>query len=842
MFLTSRFVGQGPVKGTNAVATPEHTHAGAEAATVPAADTQLMVIDRARSIWRRAPSQPAHAARLRSADRFLPNGSTSSADGGWWELAPGVQIITPAMFGCGPAVADNAPGLTDFYAYLETFSCTANHEGLYPVQGNVIMGTAANNADNAENNCSTILGRLTLDVTAPISGAVITNRMKRGTKIEGIAIAGGGSLVYANKLFDIGLLFEGSAQMQNIEHLQIAYARLFGVFLRGHGTNNNVFGNNFETAYIYGCGSGCEDSGPNPAPAGAFLEAAYSTLTPGGASGAFYQTTTFQLKPGFSLPPQAVDTYGMVSFVRVGGEEFPVVSYDRTANSVTVWGWVPNGTPASNGTIKFVFGGGWGSSGGDAGIQVGHLTVSASAIGHQNSALYPAVMVVTMQHNYIGQTVGSSPAGASVGGATFGYFEGNNADIWFLGSPESDGTHYRVVADQALSLSKVRYHSGRKSDGSKVHSDKPKGLTLSYRSEDHRFAMQPDVDGAWNIGHFAPGRPHRVTALRGDSATIGIPASPIVHDGGTTSADFTRLFGYRSQEFTVTGTGTDGAPTGSVTVARGTSGDTINGVAANLTLSGFTGVARILIEKDPASSTNFLVNLVGGKPSALPGDASFNTVSVPAGLDKGLVVSGSGSIRGYGGELYVCGGYVRTLSQSGTTMSVFTPQGQVQFPLMQAGSTGPLVRCDSGLGNNLVRDTSSIRYKTDVEDVEGDYVDAFLELRPVWYRSTCEGDDPARGYWGFIAEEVAETDPRLVHFTFPDEAFEETEVDNGDGTVRRERVLKPGSKRTVPESVAYERMTVLLHALAKRQHSEIEALEEELCGLAARVEKLESKR
>lgn len=823
------------------MATPEYSFAGAQAATIAAADKALMLTDRVRSIWRRAPAQPAHAARLRSTDRFMPDGSTNSTNGGWWELAPDVQIITPPMFGCGPAVVDNAPGLTDFYAYLETFSCTANHEGLYPVRSNVVMGTAVTNADNGENNCSNILGRAMLDVTAPITGAVVTNKMKRGTKIEGIAIGGGGSLVYANKLFDIGLLFEGSAQMQNIEHVQVAYAKLFGVFLRGHGTGNNVFGNNFGTAYIYGCGSGYEDTASSPATAGAFLQADYSTLTPGGSSGAFYQTTTFQLKPGFSLPPVAVDTYAMLTFVRVGGEEFPVVSFDRTANSVTVWGWVPTGTPATNGTIKFVFGGGWGSSGGDAGVQVGHLTVTANAIGHQNSALYPAVMQVTMQHNYIGQTVGGSPAGATVGGATFGYFEGNNADLWFLGSPESTDVHYRVVADQALSLSKVRYHSGRKSDGSKVHSDKPKGLTLSYRSEDHRFALQPDVDGAWNAGQFAPGRSHRVTALRGNSATIGIPASNLVADGGTGSADFTRLFGYRSQEFTVTGTGTDGAPTGTVTVTRGTSGDTINGVAAHLNLSGFTGVARILIEKDPASSTNFLVHVVGGKPGALPTDPSFNSVTAAAGTASGFVIPSNGSVRGYGGELYLQGGYVRTLNLSGsTTMSVFTPAGAVQFPLMQAGSSGPLVRCDTGLGNNLIRDTSSARFKTDVEDVEADYVDSFLELRPVWYRSLCPGDDPAKGHWGFIAEEVAEIDPRLVHFTYPDEAYEEVEIDNGDGTARKERVPGPGAERNVPESVAYERMTVLLHALAKRQQGEIETLEEELCALAARVEKLES--
>jgi hypothetical protein len=36
--------------------------------------------------YRRAPSMPGHLGRFRSQDRFLPNGSVSASDGGWWEL------------------------------------------------------------------------------------------------------------------------------------------------------------------------------------------------------------------------------------------------------------------------------------------------------------------------------------------------------------------------------------------------------------------------------------------------------------------------------------------------------------------------------------------------------------------------------------------------------------------------------------------------------------------------------------------------------------------------------------------------------------------------------------
>jgi hypothetical protein len=89
---------------------------------------------------------------------------------------------------------------------------------------------------------------------------------------------------------------------------------------------------------------------------------------------------------------------------------------------------------------------------------------------------------------------------------------------------------------------------------------------------------------------------------------------------------------------------------------------------------------------------------------------------------------------------------------------------------------------------------------------------------------------------------VAQIDPRLVNFTYPDEAFEEFEISQGDGRVRTERGLRPDARRTVPDSVAYDRMTVLLQAVAKRQQAELEALEEELCALAARVEALEDAR
>jgi hypothetical protein len=111
------------------------------------------------------------------------------------------------------------------------------------------------------------------------------------------------------------------------------------------------------------------------------------------------------------------------------------------------------------------------------------------------------------------------------------------------------------------------------------------------------------------------------------------------------------------------------------------------------------------------------------------------------------------------------------------------------------GNSANLVVYDSGGG--FYRSTSSRKYKTDIEDMQDSWADKILGLRPVWYRSTCEPDNDKWSYWGFIAEEVEEVDPRLVQH-------------DNDGT---------------PEGVQYDRIVPHLVNLLKRQDERIKALE-----------------
>ena len=137
-------------------------------------------------------------------------------------------------------------------------------------------------------------------------------------------------------------------------------------------------------------------------------------------------------------------------------------------------------------------------------------------------------------------------------------------------------------------------------------------------------------------------------------------------------------------------------------------------------------------------------------------------------------------------------------------------------------------------GGQLRRSTSSIRFKTNVETLENSYADALLNCRPVWYRSTAPSDNPEHSYWGFIAEEVAEIDPRLVQFSTETTSFVDAVDDDGnplfeeDGTTRQKMRVKTIHDEPQPESVVYERFVPHLLNLIKRQKEAIETLEQRL--------------
>lgn len=97
---------------------------------------------------------------------------------------------------------------------------------------------------------------------------------------------------------------------------------------------------------------------------------------------------------------------------------------------------------------------------------------------------------------------------------------------------------------------------------------------------------------------------------------------------------------------------------------------------------------------------------------------------------------------------------------------------------------------------NLMRSTSSLRYKTNIQEVPLESATKLLDLTPVTYASMCEADDKTERHYGFIAEELDLLDPVLVNY----------------------KTLEDGTK--VPDGVQYERVVVgllkLVQDLTKR--------------------------
>lgn len=79
------------------------TRAVAQLTKIPSRITTLTTLgyaaagDKGNAPFKRVAAEPMHLGKFRSADRFMPDGSISLANGGWWENV--AEFLTPEMFG-----------------------------------------------------------------------------------------------------------------------------------------------------------------------------------------------------------------------------------------------------------------------------------------------------------------------------------------------------------------------------------------------------------------------------------------------------------------------------------------------------------------------------------------------------------------------------------------------------------------------------------------------------------------------------------------------------------------------------------------------------------------------
>jgi hypothetical protein len=120
----------------------------------------------------------------------------------------------------------------------------------------------------------------------------------------------------------------------------------------------------------------------------------------------------------------------------------------------------------------------------------------------------------------------------------------------------------------------------------------------------------------------------------------------------------------------------------------------------------------------------------------------------------------------------------------------------------------------------IVAVPSSLRYKKDVETLDSNISESIYKMRPIWYRSISNHDRDDWSWYGLIAEEIAEIEPRLVQWGYKREDYiinEET----------KEQELKEGAELQA-DGVDYARITVLLVAEMQKMNQIIQDLQSRL--------------
>jgi hypothetical protein len=105
---------------------------------------------------------------------------------------------------------------------------------------------------------------------------------------------------------------------------------------------------------------------------------------------------------------------------------------------------------------------------------------------------------------------------------------------------------------------------------------------------------------------------------------------------------------------------------------------------------------------------------------------------------------------------------------AGTEKARFSSAGAfyLEVDVTTASAANMFIDTSTTPAGLVKRSTSSSVYKTSIETIDPQYSEALLTARPVWYRSLCENDNKDWSWYGLIAEELAEIDPRLVHWGY----------------------------------------------------------------------------
>jgi hypothetical protein len=484
------------------------------------------------------------------------------------------ENVSAQDFGAvGDGVTDDTVAIQKFFDYIQANNVgTAYCDGNFAISSGITVGRTA--------NCLTkhIVGDATFTALNAIDTMLSFKECGFLNWNGSVRVLGTGSTTYVSRTCRIGIRIAGQGLVANrlrFDKLEADNFNQVGIYVENLSTLSDL-GN----TRVSDCGSGLSLSGYS-------LLANWSGRVDTGSSGSTGQRTTITVD---QLPPsQYTGTRNPNCYIVINGELYYIYAVNTGASTISVFPWID--LNVTSGSLRYVFGAGIYTNGGDSGI-IGIKQIDAvrCSVGLNTTALYgPIVDRFVAQFCGIAFAFGGSPEAASVTFQLNGlYTEGNDYDILRVTRATVGGI---IASSYALNFEKIAYVNDARSSGNVFNN--------VYNNMRSIAIYQNGI-----LNRFLQDRKNRDST--GSTLTIGATNLPLHNqykrDSWTINLARPSLsnndaFGYNADTVTIFGTGPNYAPTGTFTFVAPTSttvtttgSGTISRV--ELTVADDTGILR----------------------------------------------------------------------------------------------------------------------------------------------------------------------------------------------------------------------------------------------------------
>ena len=344
---------------------------------------------------------------------------------------------------------------------------------------------------------------------------------------------------------------------------------------------------------------------------------------------------------------------------------------------------------------------------------------------------------------------------------------GQTVGIFFADGPTTSSTGYKWEFGKNASNNYFIYSYGTAANV----------LTLNYSTGAATFSNILQVSGSLGIAKFlASGAELHFSRNDNNDILANGGSSAILTLGANNSLVFKTGTGL-STAMTITGGGNVGigeTNPSSILHIKGASGST------KFTLQPPSGQPNIIEFLTNAGAVDARIKNESTQLQFETGTSGTPKMVITSGGDVGIGITPT-----TGARLQVSGGQIRCIDTYNNT-------------------TATAANLVVSSGGTFERSTSSIRYKTDIENITSDIASLVYKMRPIWYRSLCDNDRKDWSWYGLIAEELATIEPRLVHWGYDD---------NGE---------------LIADGVQYERVVPLLVKAIQELKAEVDDLKSQL--------------